>query len=107
MGRRRREHLWLCLPNLPRFLCSFPPPQIDFDLELDLGPFMSEAPLVPALYDLYAVLVHSGHSVHSGHYYAYVRAPNGIWHICDDTHVAQVGGAAAGADKGWFAVQSG
>lgn len=52
---------------------------------------MSERPAVPALYDLYAVLVHSGHSVHSGHYYSYVRAPNGIWHICDDTHVAQVG----------------
>ena len=46
------------------------------------------APRPPALP---AVLVHSGHSVHSGHYYAYVRAPNGIWHICDDTHVAQVG----------------
>lgn len=52
---------------------------------------MSERPAIPALYDLYAVLVHSGHSVHSGHYYSYVRAPNGIWHICDDTHVAQVG----------------
>lgn len=64
--------------------------QVDFDLELDLGPYMSERPRQPALYDLYAVLVHSGHSVHSGHYYAYVRAPNGIWHICDDTHVAQV-----------------
>ena len=63
---------------------------MDFDLELDLGPYMSERPWQPALYDLYAVLVHSGHSVHSGHYYAYVRAPNGIWHICDDTHVAQV-----------------
>ena len=65
-------------------------PQIDFDLQLDLGPYMSRTPVVPTLYDLYAVLVHSGHSVHSGHYYAYVRAPNGIWHICDDTHVAQV-----------------
>jgi ubiquitin carboxyl-terminal hydrolase 36/42 len=51
---------------------------------------MSERPATPTMYDLYAVLVHSGHSVHSGHYYAYVRAPNGIWHICDDTHVAQV-----------------
>lgn len=67
-----------------------PPLQVDFDLELDLGPYMSERPRQPVLYDLYAVLVHSGHSVHSGHYYAYVRAPNGIWHICDDTHVAQV-----------------
>ena len=67
------------------------PPQIDFDLELDLAPYMSVRPRGAVPYDLYAVLVHSGHSVHSGHYYAYVRAPNGIWHICDDTNVAQVG----------------
>jgi hypothetical protein len=63
---------------------------------------MSELPPRPALYSLYGVLVHSGHSVHSGHYYSYVRAPNGMWYICDDTHVAQVGLAAAGrAGCGW------
>ena len=61
---------------------------------------MSKRPPAPLLYDLYAVLVHSGHSVHSGHYYAYVRAPNGIWHICDDTHVAQV--RSGGAEWGWW-----
>ncbi|KAF5837780.1 hypothetical protein DUNSADRAFT_3852 [Dunaliella salina] len=40
-------------------------------------------------YDLYGVLVHLGHSVHSGHYYCFVRAGNGIWHKCDDTQVGQ------------------
>jgi ubiquitin carboxyl-terminal hydrolase 36/42 len=44
----------------------------------------------PLMYDLYAVLVHLGHSLHSGHYVCYVKAGNGIWHICDDHRVAQV-----------------
>jgi hypothetical protein len=44
----------------------------------------------PVLYDLYAVLVHHGHSLHSGHYVCYVKAGNGIWHLCDDHRVAQV-----------------
>lgn len=42
------------------------------------------------LYDLYAVLVHHGHSLHSGHYVSFVKAGNGIWHHCDDHRVAQV-----------------
>ena len=85
-------------PAAPAAACPTPPAclQIDFDLELDLAPYMSVRPRGAVPYDLYAVLVHSGHSVHSGHYYAYVRAPNGIWHICDDTHVAQVGVLAGG-----------
>ncbi len=37
------------------------------------------------------MLVHHGHSVHSGHYVCYVKASNGMWHICDDTRVGQVG----------------
>ncbi len=44
----------------------------------------------PQPYSLYGVLVHSGHSVHSGHYYAFVKAPNGLWHQLDDNHVSQV-----------------
>jgi hypothetical protein len=90
-----RVPLCLVAPLLHVFTPSIPSAaplsQIDFDLELDLAPYMSVRPRGAVPYDLYAVLVHSGHSVHSGHYYAYVRAPNGIWHICDDTNVAQVG----------------
>lgn len=41
-------------------------------------------------YSLYGVLVHSGHSVHSGHYFAFVKGPNGLWHQLDDNHVSQV-----------------
>ena len=50
------------------------------------------------MYDLYGVLVHHGHSVHSGHYLSYVRNASGLWHICDDTRVAQVRGREVQAD---------
>lgn len=44
----------------------------------------------PVMYDLYAVLVHLGHSLHSGHYVCYVKAGNGTWYLCDDHRVAQI-----------------
>lgn len=53
------------------------------------------------MYELYAVLVHHGHSVNSGHYIAYVKAASGMWHLCDDTRVAQV---KMGVDLGFVAV---
>ena len=40
-------------------------------------------------YELYAVLVHEGASVHSGHYYCYVRPSNGVWYQLDDDVVRQ------------------
>ena len=42
-------------------------------------------------YSLYAVLVHSGHSVNSGHYFSYVKSSSGQWHLMDDSSVRQVG----------------
>lgn len=61
---------------------------VTFDEELDLGPFMSRRPPVPALYDLYGVLVHQGHSMHSGHYFCFLKgAGTGEWHKFDDTRV--------------------
>lgn len=36
-------------------------------------------------YRLYAVLVHVGSSMHSGHYFSYVRSPNNRWYKADDT----------------------
>lgn len=40
-------------------------------------------------YRLYGVLVHLGYTSHSGHYYAYVRAPNGHqWFKADDSCVS-------------------
>jgi Ubiquitin carboxyl-terminal hydrolase len=64
--------------------------KVDFDTTLDMAPYMSERRAAPAVYDLYGVLVHAGHSVHSGHYYCFVRGPNGMWHMMDDQRVTQV-----------------
>ncbi|GAX77643.1 hypothetical protein CEUSTIGMA_g5086.t1 [Chlamydomonas eustigma] len=71
---------------------------VEYDLAMDLAPFMSSLGLTgkgqpsgSQMYDLYGVLVHQGHSVHSGHYYSFVRGPTGLWYRCDDTSVGQVG----------------
>lgn len=42
------------------------------------------------LYGLYGVLVHSGKSLHNGHYYCFVRGPNNFWYLMDDSSVRQV-----------------
>lgn len=57
---------------------------------IDLRPFMSETEGPEEWYHLYAVLVHSGVSCHSGHYYCFVVASNGAWYCMNDTHVTQV-----------------
>lgn len=64
---------------------------VAFGTELDIGPYLSKRPSAGSstVYDLYGVVVHAGHSIHSGHYYAYVKAGNGIWYRCDDEHVSQ------------------
>lgn len=40
---------------------------------LNIRPYMSQSSGEPVTYGLYAVLVHSGHSCHAGHYYCYVK----------------------------------
>jgi len=42
------------------------------------------------VYELFAVLVHSGDSIHSGHYYCYVKSATGIWHEMNDEDVNPV-----------------
>jgi len=64
--------------------------KVDFETELNLAPFVMKNNSSTMMYDLYAVLVHAGHSVHSGHYYCFVRGPNGMWHAMDDNRVSQV-----------------
>ncbi|XP_006846723.1 PREDICTED: ubiquitin carboxyl-terminal hydrolase 17-like protein 17-like [Chrysochloris asiatica] len=55
---------------------------------LDLGGCLSEENGRVAPYRLYAVLVHSGPTCHSGHYLCYVRAANGEWYQMDDAKVS-------------------
>ena len=58
---------------------------------------------------LCGVLVHSGHSVSSGHYTCFVRAGSGLWHGCDDDHVSQVSERVVLAQRAYilFYVRSG
>ena len=62
--------------------------KVEFGMDLDLGPYMTNSKAGGHVYDLYAVLVHHGHSLHSGHYVCYVKAANGMWHLCDDHRVS-------------------
>ncbi|XP_069725233.1 ubiquitin carboxyl-terminal hydrolase 17-like protein 6 [Phaenicophaeus curvirostris] len=54
---------------------------------LDIRPYMSENEGDPIKYELYAVLVHSGFSSHSGHYYCYMKASDGQWYKMNDSVV--------------------
>ncbi|XP_065550122.1 ubiquitin carboxyl-terminal hydrolase 36-like [Lathamus discolor] len=75
--------------SLKRFFCggqkitkAVPYPEF-----LDIRPYMSEDKGDPVMYGLYAVLVHSGYSCHTGHYYCYVKASNGQWYHMNDSMV--------------------
>lgn len=61
---------------------------VNFDEILDIAPFSIHG-AKNTLYYLYAVLVHSGYSCHSGHYYCYVKNSNGTWYQMDDEEVTQ------------------
>jgi ubiquitin C-terminal hydrolase len=61
---------------------------------LNVGPYMSDMSDENSTdqllnYRLYAVLVHVGSSMHSGHYFSYVRSPNNRWYKADDTTMTQ------------------
>jgi ubiquitin carboxyl-terminal hydrolase 36/42 len=70
--------------------------QLDFTETLNIAPFLTpgspilELPRSACTYRLYAVLVHSGYSTNSGHYYAFVKNSAGIWYRMDDCSVSQV-----------------
>ena len=64
---------------------------VEFPTDLDLAPLMTKSKRgKPIGYSLYAVLVHAGHSVQSGHYYAFVKSPSGSWYRMDDDSVSMV-----------------
>jgi hypothetical protein len=68
---------------------------INYPDQLTLDPYLSHKPQRPHSYSLYGVLVHTGSSTHSGHYFSFVRAANQLWYRCDDHHVSQVSHATA------------
>ena len=73
------------------------PHHVDFPLDLDLAPYMTQLPPVPpselpryTSYTLTGLVVHHGHSPSSGHYVAYVRSPSGSWACANDSFVSPV-----------------
>ncbi|XP_037259045.1 ubiquitin carboxyl-terminal hydrolase 36 isoform X2 [Falco rusticolus] len=60
---------------------------VEYPEILNIRPYLSQSNGHPVLYKLYAVLVHSGYSCHSGHYYCYVKASNGQWYQMNDNLV--------------------
>lgn len=62
---------------------------VDFPESLDIKSVMATGANSPR-YALSGVLVHSGGSSNSGHYYSFVKSPSGIWHCMDDSDVRQV-----------------
>ena len=62
--------------------------KIKFSETLDLRPYMTSRTGPPLPYSLYGVLVHSGGSCNSGHYYCYVKASNNHWYCMNDSHVS-------------------
>ena len=62
---------------------------IEFPLSLEL-PLSNDGGGGIALYELTGVVVHHGHSVHSGHYIAFVKAPNKQWLEMNDSTVSVV-----------------
>ena len=68
---------------------------VQFETELDLGPFLTSD--APALYSLFAVVVHAGPSLAPGHYYTYALVPSSpsalheqSWFCFDDARVTSV-----------------
>ena len=62
---------------------------IDFPLELDMQPYTISND-ASSKYDLYAVVVHTGFSSTSGHYFCFVRTAPDTWHKLDDSMVTKV-----------------
>lgn len=66
--------------------------KIEYPLRLQLPVHVDDGTHSSALvmYDLVGVLIHEGFSMHSGHYYAYIKSIAGQWYEADDESVRQV-----------------
>ncbi|KAF9876358.1 ubiquitin carboxyl-terminal hydrolase [Colletotrichum karsti] len=69
-----------------------------------IGPPLDEKFELPFDYECYAVIIHTGNNITSGHYYAYVREPNNpdpcAWYRISDARVTpvRIDGTGRGAD---------
>ncbi|RAL54742.1 hypothetical protein DM860_001870 [Cuscuta australis] len=64
---------------------------ISFPLELDLLPYVKrDKKHAESKYNLVAVLVHIGLTLHSGHYYCFIHSSPNEWYKFDDSKVTRV-----------------
>ncbi|KAJ2554877.1 hypothetical protein EV175_002443, partial [Coemansia sp. RSA 1933] len=65
---------------------------VEFPLTLDMKSYASKNSMEKGtcVYGLYAVLVHSGGTARSGHYYCFVKSSAGVWYELNDSMVHQV-----------------
>ncbi|XP_027767739.1 ubiquitin carboxyl-terminal hydrolase 20-like [Solanum pennellii] len=63
---------------------------VSFSLELDMLLYSNDINNEEIKYDLYAVIVHSGPSISSGHYYNFIRCAPNEWYKFDDEKVDYV-----------------
>lgn len=71
--------------------------QVVIPPELDIRPYMSDETGEPVKYELRSMTLHSGDTVESGHYRAFVRSKYGeTWHCYNDARVWQVGAQVIG-----------
>ena len=74
---------------------------VNYDERLSLEPFMSEGQFGPT-YSLYGVICHAGGGPNSGHYYAYVKGANGVWHEMNDDSVMRQSGPPTGSRNAYI-----
>ena len=63
--------------------------KVVFEDVLDIAQYTAKTS-TSTMYDLYAVIVHKGHTCTSGHYTCYVKAANGKWFNMNDSFVSEV-----------------
>ncbi|XP_015160908.1 ubiquitin carboxyl-terminal hydrolase 20-like [Solanum tuberosum] len=63
---------------------------VSFPLELDMLLYTNKINNEEMKYDLYAIIVHSGPSISSGHYYSFIRCAPNEWYKFNDEQVVFV-----------------
>ncbi|KAH0720394.1 hypothetical protein KY285_005197 [Solanum tuberosum] len=79
----------LCLKrfNNDGFVVQKVDKHVSFPLELDMLHYTNKINNEEMKYDLYAVIVHLGFSISSGHYYSFIRCNPNEWYKFNDEHV--------------------
>ncbi|XP_053528608.1 ubiquitin carboxyl-terminal hydrolase 17-like protein 6 [Artibeus jamaicensis] len=79
--------LILSLKRFSAFTGSKTEKVVHYPERLDVHQYLSEQNTGPLVYELYAVLVHSGRNCYNGHYFCYVKAADGQWFKMNDAKV--------------------